>query len=58
MSDLLREISVNAPCEKVYSALATQNGLRGWWTTDSTMEGDESAEALNLISINAPLFSA
>jgi uncharacterized protein YndB with AHSA1/START domain len=39
MPDLQHEIFVNAPAEKVYAALTTQNGLRGWWTTDATIEG-------------------
>jgi uncharacterized protein YndB with AHSA1/START domain len=38
MPDLLHEIPVDAPAEKVYAALATQKGMRGWWTTDTIME--------------------
>lgn len=39
MPDLLHEIFVNAPAEKVYAALTTQNGLHGWWTADAIIEG-------------------
>ncbi len=35
MADMLHEISINAPPEPVYEAIATQEGLRGWWTLDS-----------------------
>jgi uncharacterized protein YndB with AHSA1/START domain len=38
MPDLLHEIFVDAPAEKVYLALATQSGLSGWWTADTVME--------------------
>ena len=38
MADLLHEIFVNAPAEKVYAAIATQKGLRLWWTADTTIE--------------------
>lgn len=38
MPDLLHAIFINAPAEKVYAALTTQNGLRGWWTSDAGIE--------------------
>lgn len=38
MADLHHEISIDASPEKVYEAIATQEGLRGWWTGDSVAE--------------------
>lgn len=29
----MRRITVRAPCERVFDALTTPAGLRGWWTT-------------------------
>ncbi len=30
--DYRREIIVNAPAERLFDAVATRDGLRGWWT--------------------------
>ncbi len=38
MPDLMHEIPIDAAPEKVYAALATQSGLRGWWTADTVAE--------------------
>jgi len=38
MADLHHEIEINAPAEKVYAAITTQEGLRGWWTADSVAQ--------------------
>src|ERR1700674_240575 len=38
MADMLHQVFVNAPPEKVYDAISAQDGLRGWWTTDSVAE--------------------
>ncbi len=35
MPDLMHQIPIEAPPDKVYAALATQDGLRGWWTADT-----------------------
>jgi len=35
MVDLRHQISIDAAPDKVYAALATETGLRGWWTADS-----------------------
>jgi uncharacterized protein YndB with AHSA1/START domain len=35
MADIKHQISIQAAPEKVYAALATQTGLRGWWTADT-----------------------
>ncbi|MFC0531881.1 SRPBCC family protein [Phytohabitans kaempferiae] len=38
MADILHRIGATAPLEKVYDALATCDGLAGWWTTGTTGE--------------------
>ena len=35
MSDILHRIGVVAPLDDVYQAVATPEGLAGWWTTDT-----------------------
>src|SRR5262245_43908669 len=39
MADILHQVGVKAPLDKVYEAVATPAGITGWWTTDTT--GDE-----------------
>jgi uncharacterized protein YndB with AHSA1/START domain len=41
MAEIKHQIPINAAPEKVYAALATSKGLRGWWTADS--KADEKA---------------
>jgi len=36
MAEMKHQIPIKAAPAKVYAALATQAGLRGWWTADST----------------------
>jgi uncharacterized protein YndB with AHSA1/START domain len=38
MLDLKHEVSIDATPDKVYAAVATQKGMRNWWTADTTME--------------------
>jgi uncharacterized protein YndB with AHSA1/START domain len=38
MADLIHEITINAPAEKVHAAITTQTGLRQWRTDDSVAE--------------------
>lgn len=45
MPELLHEIAIEAPPEKVYPAVATQKGLRGWWTADTTAEEQVGGKA-------------
>ena len=40
MADILHKLSIGAPKERVYQALATREGLASWWT--STTEGDST----------------
>ena len=41
MAELKHQIGIQAPPEKVYAAIATQAGLRSWWTADT--KADERA---------------
>ncbi len=38
MATLYHEIRIDAPPERVYEALTTTEGLRGWWTPDASAE--------------------
>ena len=38
MADLKHQIDIEASPEQVYAALATQQGLAGWWTADAYAE--------------------
>jgi uncharacterized protein YndB with AHSA1/START domain len=38
MAEMLHEVVIGAPARRVYEALATREGLRGWWTDDAEME--------------------
>jgi uncharacterized protein YndB with AHSA1/START domain len=38
MVDILHRVGATAPLEKVYEALATREGVAGWWTKDTTGE--------------------
>jgi len=39
MVDIIHRIGIKAPLSKVYAALATAEGVAGWWTEDATGEG-------------------
>jgi uncharacterized protein YndB with AHSA1/START domain len=39
MADIRHRVGISAPREQVYAALATREGLSGWWTRD-TAGGD------------------
>jgi uncharacterized protein YndB with AHSA1/START domain len=36
MVDILHRVGATAPLDTVYAALATPEGIAGWWTTDAT----------------------
>jgi uncharacterized protein YndB with AHSA1/START domain len=38
MPDLHHQIPVNATPEKVYASIATEKGMRSWWTADTQMD--------------------
>jgi len=35
MKSILHRLEINAPLEKVYEAITTQEGLSGWWTPET-----------------------
>ncbi|MEO8524198.1 MAG: SRPBCC domain-containing protein [Caldimonas sp.] len=39
MVDILHKVGIKASTEAVYAALATREGLAGWWTKDTRGEG-------------------
>ena len=41
MFDILHRVGIKASADKVYQALATPEGVAGWWTTETT--GDTKA---------------
>jgi uncharacterized protein YndB with AHSA1/START domain len=45
MADMKHQINVDAKPEKVYAALATQAGLRSWWTADTKAEEKAGGKA-------------
>jgi uncharacterized protein YndB with AHSA1/START domain len=45
MAEIRHLISIEAPPQKVYAALATQAGLRGWWTADTTADDKQGGKA-------------
>ena len=36
MADIIHRIGIRAPAAKVYEAVATTQGVAGWWTRDTT----------------------
>jgi uncharacterized protein YndB with AHSA1/START domain len=38
MVDIVHRVGIKAPLDQVYRALATREGVAGWWTTDT--QGD------------------
>ena len=45
MAEIKHQIPIQAPPEKVYAAIATQAGLRGWWTADTTADDKVGGKA-------------
>jgi len=50
MADIVHKISVNSPAETVYNAIATVDGLKGWWTENVEGESEEGKQ----LSFNFP----
>ena len=45
MVNLKHQIRIEAAPETVYAAVATQAGLRGWWTADTKTDGKVGGKA-------------
>ena len=46
MSELKHQIPIRASSEKLYAAIATEAGLKGWWTVDTTMQEKVGGKAV------------
>ena len=44
MSDIAHKIGIKAPVQKVYEAIATVDGLKGWWTKHVKGESQEKSQ--------------
>lgn len=40
MADIIHRIGIKAPASRVYDAVATAQGIAGWWTRDTTYSGN------------------
>jgi uncharacterized protein YndB with AHSA1/START domain len=45
MNEIRHLIAIDTPPARVYSALATQSGLRGWWTADGVADDKVGGKA-------------
>jgi uncharacterized protein YndB with AHSA1/START domain len=45
MAEIKHQIPIKASPQKVYAALGTQTGLRGWWTADSNADQTAGGKA-------------
>ena len=45
MADLKHQVPIDAAPAKVYAAIATQNGMRNWWTADTRMDEKSGGKA-------------
>ena len=46
MFELLHQVTIEAPVQKVFDALTTQKGLKGWWTADVEAEPRRGSTAI------------
>jgi uncharacterized protein YndB with AHSA1/START domain len=44
MVDIIHKIGINAPIEKVYGAVATVEGIAGWWTRQTSGESKRGSD--------------
>jgi uncharacterized protein YndB with AHSA1/START domain len=44
MVDILHRVGATAPLDEVYAAVATPEGVAGWWTTDTTGKSEVGGE--------------
>jgi uncharacterized protein YndB with AHSA1/START domain len=45
VTDVVHEISINAPPERVFDAISTTDGIRGWWADDAVYDGKLAGKA-------------
>jgi len=56
MADIVHEITIQAPAERVFDAIATQDGLTAWWTADTEADSRVGSTALFGFSKRALVF--
>ena len=56
MADLTFLVPINADSGKVYAAVATQAGMRSWWTADTQMEDAVGGKAEFAFDKGAAIF--
>lgn len=45
MLDLIHSVPISASAKDVYDAIATQKGMQGWWTRDTTLDARAGGNA-------------
>lgn len=45
-TDLIHRVCIAAPAEKIYRAITTEEGIKGWWTTDVKMDTHAGGKAV------------
>lgn len=45
MAEMLHEIEIDAPPERIFHALTTEAGLKSWWTADAVAKPEAGAVA-------------
>ncbi len=55
MPDIVHKININAPVEKVYDAVSTSEGLKGWWTEHVDGESKEGEKLTFLFPETGPV---
>jgi uncharacterized protein YndB with AHSA1/START domain len=45
MSNILFELTIDAPPSEVYKAVTQVNGIKGWWTTDTSIKPEVGSTA-------------
>jgi uncharacterized protein YndB with AHSA1/START domain len=50
MAEILMQMDVDAPADRIWSALSSPEGLRGWWTTHA----DVDASAGDVVQLSFP----
>ncbi len=52
MVDIIHRVGIKAPLSRVYEAVATVNGVAGWWTAET--EGDASLGGTIVVRFRGP----
>jgi len=58
MVDILHRVGIKAPLQEVYKALATREGVAGWWTTDTQGESKVGGVLEALFAVDGKFLGA